>query len=179
MPPDQISMEPGETVIKILYKHPISLLPVILSVVLVVAAGLFASAYVVTNPNLFGVALPAADITMGFLLLDILMALILILSILIFRQNRIILTNKHLIQVIQNGLLSRSLSKFTLDELQDVKGSRTGLFATILDYGVLLIETAGAQQTFKFGPVADPISTAELINDTHEQFEQAHIYIRQ
>jgi hypothetical protein len=172
-------LESDEKIIRIIRKHPISLVPVFLAVGIVIAASFFASGWLILNAATVEAFLPVATVTALLLAVDILMVVIGILAIIIFMQNRIVLTNKHLVQVMQNSLLDRSLSKFTLDELQDVVGSRRGLFATLLNYGDLLIETAGARESFRFGPVADPLRIAEIINDSHEQFEKAHIYERQ
>lgn len=175
-----VTLDPNETIIRIIRKHPINLLPVFIAAALVLLATVLGSGWLTLHQAEISKYVPISvpSITGVLMLLDVLMLLIVGLAILIFRQNRIILTSKHLVQVKQNGLLDRSLSKFTLDELQDVKGSRTGLFATVLNYGDLMIETAGAKENFIFGPVADPLSTAELINDSHEQFESDHIYER-
>lgn len=175
---DLAALEPGEVLIKVIRLHIINLLPVLVSTALVVAGSFFASGWLGLHANLVETVVPVSTAVMGLIVLDILMVAILAVSFIIFRQNRIVLTNIHLLQVKQNGLFGRSLSKFTLDELQDVKGSRQGVFATLFNYGDLMIETAAAKDNFVFGPVPNPLPVAELINDSHERFEKQHTYER-
>lgn len=172
------ALEPGEEIIKIIHYHIVALLPVIVSTAIIILASFYASSWVGLHTTQVEAVVPVSMVVTGLLLIDILMVVIFAVSVLLWRQNRIVLTSVHLLQVKQNGLFGRTLSKFTLDELQDVKGSRQGVFATIFNYGNLLIETAAARENFSFGPVANPLPTAELINDSHERFERAHTYER-
>ena len=52
---------------------------------------------------------------------------------------------------------------------EDVEGRRVGVWATILNYGDLVVETAGEQENFVFQQAPDPVGLAALINKTHRQ----------
>lgn len=171
-----LTMNPGEEVILEAHRHWVNVLPFFVSTAIVILFGFFAIGYVGANPEsalrLFP-GLTLAIVTPVVALLDVLALVILFFAYIVYRQNRIILTNMHFVQITQTGLFARTLSKLSLDELQDVRGTRKGVFATILNYGEILIETAGSEENFFFRPAPDPLNIAEAINDTHEFYEKA------
>lgn len=172
-----LNLNPGEVVILESHRHWANIAPFFFSTAIIIAAGFFLIGYVGTNS---GAATLLPGITLGIVtplvaFIDIVAFLILFFAYTIYRQNRIILTNMHFIQITQTGLFGRSLSKLSLDELQDVRGTRNGVFGTIFNYGEILIETAGAQENFFFRPAPDPLVIAEKINDTHGNYERTHV----
>jgi uncharacterized membrane protein YdbT with pleckstrin-like domain len=173
VPASYLELEPGENVILVAKYHWIGILPIIISTVLVLASISYALGWIAANPN----RLPLGDgaVASMLLILAILTGLILVAAYLIFRQNRIILTNRYYIQVNQRGLFGRTISKLTLDEIQDVRGSKHGVLQTLLNYGEILIETAGQEINFFFRPVGRPFNLAEQINDAHQHFSPTHI----
>ncbi len=178
MPETYMTLNPGEEVLYIYHRHIINYVPVIVATVLVLLASAFAQSWLTANTNVFGSLVSAATVTTLIMVVDLLMIVVAVVAYIIFRQNRVILTNQHLTQITQTGLFGRVLSKFSLDELQDVKGTRKGVLPTLLNYGEILIETAGENENFVFRPVGDPLTVAETINDAHEIFEKEHTYVR-
>jgi hypothetical protein len=170
-----LSMNPGEKVILEAHRHWVNIAPFFASTVLVVAIGFMLIGYVGGNPEgaerLFP-GLTLAIVTPLVALLDVIAVVTLFFAYAVYRQNKIVLTNMHFIQITQTGLFGRTLSKLSLDELQDVRGSRKGVFGTIFNYGEILIETAGNEENFFFRPAPDPLNIAEQINDTHEFYER-------
>ena len=172
-----LTLIPGETVILESHRHWANIAPFFLSTAIIIISGFFLIGYVGTNS---GASSLLPGITVGLVtpvvaFLDIVALLILFFAYTIYRQNKIVLTNMHFIQITQSGLFQRSLSKLSLDELQDVRGTRNGVFGTIFNYGEILIETAGAQENFFFRPAPNPLAIAETINDTHESYERKHV----
>jgi uncharacterized membrane protein YdbT with pleckstrin-like domain len=175
--PEYLAMNPGEQVIVEAHRHWINVLPFFVSTAIVIVAGFLAIGYVGANPDAASKLFPGLSIgiiTPVVALLDIVAIITLFFAYTVYRQNKIILTNMHFIQITQTGLFGRTLSKLSLDELQDVRGSRKGVFGTILNYGEILIETAGNEENFFFRPVSDPLNVAEKINDTHEYYEREY-----
>ena len=173
---DYLTMNPGEEVILEAHRHWVNVLPFFVSTSIVIAFGFFAIGYVGANPDAAARLFPGLSIgivTPVVALLDVLALMVLFFAYVVYRQNRIVLTNMHFVQITQTGLFARSLSKLSLDELQDVRGTRRGVFATILNYGEILIETAGNEENFFFRPAPDPLNIAEAINDTHEYYERS------
>ncbi len=173
-----MTLDPNEEVVHVYHRHIISYIPIVVATAIVLAVSFFAEAWLTANTAIFSSIVSASTITMVIMLLDLLMILVAVAAFFIFRQNRLILTNIHLIEITQSGLFGRELSKFSLDELQDAKGTRQGVLPTLLNYGEVLIQTAGERDNFLFRPVGSPLEAAEAINDMHESFERAHTYIR-
>lgn len=55
----------------------------------------------------------------------------------------ILITNQRIINIAQKGLLSRETSELSLAEIEDVTADVNGVIHTFLNYGLLVIETAG------------------------------------
>lgn len=173
--PEYLAMNPGEEVILEAHRHWVNVAPFFASTAIVILAGFLLIGYIGANPASADKFLPGLSLTIVtplVALLDVFAMLILFFAYIVYRQNRIILTNMHFIQITQAGLFGRTLSKLSLDELQDVRGTRKGVFGTIFNYGDILIETAGNEENFFFRPAPDPLNIAEKINDTHEYYEQ-------
>jgi len=175
--PEYLAMNPGEKVILESHRHWVNVAPFFLSTAIVIVAGFLTIGYVGANPdsaNRLFPGLSLAIVTPLVALLDVVAVVVLFFAYTVYRQNRIILTNMHFIQITQTGLFGRTLSKLSLDELQDVRGTRKGVLGTILNYGEILIETAGNEENFFFRPAPDPLNIAEKINDTHEYYEREY-----
>ncbi len=173
-----MTLNPGETVLHVYHRHIISYVPIIVAAVLVLIGSFIAESWLTSNVGLFTSLLPAATVTTLIMAIDLLMIVVAVVAFLIFRQNRVVLTNQHFIQITQSGLFNRELSKFSLDEMEDARGTRKGFLATLLNYGEILIETAGERENFLFRPVGNPLEVAETINDAHEIYEREHTFIR-
>ncbi|MBW3538237.1 PH domain-containing protein [Candidatus Parcubacteria bacterium] len=170
MPASYLELDPDERIILTVRRHWISIFPIIVSTILVLMFVAFALGWLGSNPAAVPppLTLPLAwSVLAG---LGILAAVIGLVAYLVYRQNRIILTNKHYLQINQHGLFHRTVSKLTLDEIQDVRGTKSGFFATVLNYGEILIETAGAEPNFLFRPAGNPLELGESINDAHHKF---------
>lgn len=173
--PEYLAMNPGEEVILEAHRHWVNIAPFFASTAIIIVAGFMLIGYIGSNPSDAAKFLPGitlAVVTPLVALLDVFAMLILFFAYVVYKQNRIVLTNMHFIQITQTGLFGRTLSKLSLDELQDVRGTRKGVFGTIFNYGEILIETAGNEENFFFRPAPDPLNIAEKINDTHEYYEQ-------
>jgi uncharacterized membrane protein YdbT with pleckstrin-like domain len=87
----------------------------------------------------------------------------------VYRQNRLIVTDKNLYQVTQNSLFSRQVAQFSLERLQDVSASQNGFFASMFDYGDVTIETAGEEDNFIFHSAPQPQKLAGWIMSCHKR----------
>ena len=75
----------------------------------------------------------------------------------------------HIIEVVQRGLFSRSVSQLSMARVQDVNATRRGLFATLLDYGNIEVETAGEIDNFVFNFAPHPQQLADECLSIHEK----------
>lgn len=85
-----------------------------------------------------------------------------------------LITNERIIDIQQKGFFSRVISEQRLYRVQDVTSEAHGFFPTILKYGEVYIQTAGAKQRFLFHEVPDPegvrntiIKLAEISKEKH------------
>lgn len=94
---------------------------------------------------------------------------IIVIATYIFRQNRLIVTDRNITQVLQDGLFSRKTSQLNLYNVEDVTATENGFLSTMFGFGVLMIETAGEQANFKFSYCPKPDYYAKIILDAREK----------
>jgi uncharacterized membrane protein YdbT with pleckstrin-like domain len=76
-----------------------------------------------------------------------------------------IITDKQIIDVAQRGIFNRRLAQYPLSRIQDVMVESKGIFPTMLHFGDLHIQTAGAQARTCFDNIPEPFLVADKIND--------------
>jgi uncharacterized membrane protein YdbT with pleckstrin-like domain len=85
-----------------------------------------------------------------------------------------LITNLRIILISQKGLFTRELSEVEMAKISDVKYRISGIFATILQHGDVIISTT-AGQTYELVSVPDPDEVREMIlavseaNKRHEK----------
>ncbi|HSX48435.1 MAG TPA: PH domain-containing protein [Candidatus Nanoarchaeia archaeon] len=178
MPPSDVQLEPGENVVTIVHRHIINYLPILIATVVVLALLSFAFGWVLANAGEVSKFFPVSVITMLIFVAAVIAILIALTGLVVFRRNILILTDLHIFCVLQAGLFGRTISKLTLDEIQDAEGRRKGVLATIFNYGTVEIETAGTAENFLFYYTPDPLGVANKIDVQHENFERAHTFER-
>lgn len=80
----------------------------------------------------------------------ILAVLMVLIATMVYRQNRLIVTDRNITQILQYGLFNRKVSQLNLVNVEDVTSIQNGIFSNIFGYGILKIETAGEQANFNF-----------------------------
>ena len=111
----------------------------------------------------------------GLVWLLSLVAFVLVVCILaviswLYRSSLLSVTNEEVHQVIQGGLFHRRHSRLGLANVEDVTFVRKGIFATILNFGELNIETAGEQANFKFSYCPKPNVCAKAVMDARDRY---------
>lgn len=79
-----------------------------------------------------------------------------------------IITNRRLVDIEQQGLFNRKISEQSLLRVQDVSARVNGIFQTFLNYGTVLVETAGDEPNFELQNVPQPDKVALTISDLHK-----------
>ncbi len=74
-----------------------------------------------------------------------------------------IITNKRIIDIEQLGFFSRVISEQKITNVQDVTSETHGIIATVLMFGYLYVQTAGAKQRFVFEDIPHPDKVRDLI----------------
>jgi len=78
--------------------------------------------------------------------------------------NHWVITTTRIVRIRQHGFFNREVSSFLLAKVQDVSTSVDGIFADLLGYGCVRVETAGdASRHFSMDGVEDPTGMRDLI----------------
>lgn len=90
--------------------------------------------------------------------------------------DRWIVTEKHIIDINQTSLFSRTVAKQEISRIQDVTAEVKGFFQTVFDFGNVYIQTAGEQERFLFENVPDPNGIVNTIMKVVDQAKQKSLY---
>jgi len=86
----------------------------------------------------------------------------------------LIITNRRIISYDQVRFLDRKMSQTTIDLVQEVNASTSGLLGNILHYGNLMIKTAsdsaGDVSDFNMTHIPEPINTSRLIHSFIDEY---------
>lgn len=102
----------------------------------------------------------------------ILTALFLLLATTIYQQNRWIITNDSVTQILQMGLFKRQTSELSMANIEDVTAEQNGLLAELFGFGTLKAETAGERSNFHFLYCPRPNYYAKIILEARENYIQ-------
>jgi len=67
-----------------------------------------------------------------------------------------IITNERIVNIEQKGLFARHMSELNFGSVQDVTTVVTGILPTVLNYGDVVVQTAGEKERFVFRMIPDP-----------------------
>ncbi len=149
-------------------KHPFGILVLYFQVGFGVLAGL-ALAYFLL-PTVISDTSTAFLVANIFALFSTLIALLIVmLSTFVYRQNRLIVTDRNITQILQNGLFSRKVSQLNMVNVEDVTSVQRGFFATMFGFGRLKVETAGEQMNFDYSYCPRPGYYAKVILNAREK----------
>jgi uncharacterized membrane protein YdbT with pleckstrin-like domain len=95
--------------------------------------------------------------------------LAILVTAMIYRQNRLIVTDRNITQILQYGLFNRKVSQLNMVNVEDVTSIEKGMFSTMFGFGELKIETAGEQSNFHFTYCPRPGYYAKIILNAREQ----------
>lgn len=164
-------IDPDEKLLAIIKKHPFGLIKMYAQALLGLFAGVAVVLFVLPemvsrdeNPEVYSLIALVAVIVL------VIIALILLVATFIYNQSKIVLTDKTITQTLQLTLFNRKVSQLAVSSIEDVTASKAGIFPTLLDYGRLLVETAGEQENFHFDYCPKPDHYAKLILETRQQF---------
>lgn len=102
-------------------------------------------------------------------------------SFLMWFYNVYIITNERLVDVDFTGLLSKTVNVTQLSRVEDVNYTQNGFWASMFNYGSVIIQTASEQKTpdsagersaFTFESVACPDKVASIISQLTEEIEK-------
>jgi len=83
-----------------------------------------------------------------------------LVATMVFRGNKLFITNKHAIQMVMKSPVVKSVNIIDLVSVEDASFHQSGLLQTTLHYGTFRLSTVGDETTYTF-PFSD-ISSIEL-----------------
>ncbi len=160
------TLQPGETIDKVIHRSFISLVPYVFVAALLTTIGFGLSYSYSIDPQ--RISLGQDNVFVITVCVFALAVIMLMAGIYIYSHNVLIFTNLHLIEVEQNGLFGRVISQVSFNREQDISGSRRGFFATILNYGNVTAQSAGENVYFVFRYAPNPEGVANDAVATNE-----------
>lgn len=167
-----INLSEHEFVIRAVRRHPIGLilpLSVIVLAISIVFSLMFNFPYIAELVGL------SEDLFGGILLIGSLFSLLLLVGcyvvIMVYINNRFILTNESVIQEIQNGLFARKEQTVSLGNIEDASYNQKGFVQTMLNYGSIRLSTEGDETTYRFDYVSNPREHIAVLNNAVESFK--------
>lgn len=77
-------------------------------------------------------------------------------------RDRFIVTNQRIVDIDQRGMFNRQVSECELDKIQNLTHSVKGVFATMLNFGTIIVQSSGAHD-LSLNHIADPAGVQEEI----------------
>lgn len=166
-------LEPGEQIVTIVHRHPIGIIIIYLETLAAIIA-ILAVVFLAAPSFLDNVSGQTYNLLLaGIIMVIALLSLILFVATYIYRQSRLIVSDKSLIQIIQKGLFVRKISRLSMSNVQDVSADHNGFLATIFGFGTLTVETAGEEDNFVFPYCPTPDDYSERILEARQKYIQS------
>lgn len=150
-------------------KHPFG----IIAVYLLCLFGIVSAFFVITIflPASFGESAQVYSIiAIISLIVGIFLVIAMVVATSVYKQSRLTVTSKNVVQIVQNGVFTREISQISLANVEDVTSIQKGILAQIFGYGVVKIETAGEQVNFVFNYAPQPARIAKIILNAKDDF---------
>lgn len=148
---------------RVVFKHVMAVAPILFALLLVIMIIFGVIIFYNGNTYFFDQFFNQAIIALiGFLTLAFIVMLMLG-TIWIWRRNKIIITDHHLVDIDQIGLFNRTVSTLRLEEIQDISAKLNGPLQNLLKYGTIIVQTAGERENFVFDFVSNPYELERYI----------------
>jgi len=79
----------------------------------------------------------------------------------------LVVTNYRLIDIEQKGLFARDMAEVHLSRIQDIKVEVVGLIASLMDFGDIHVQTAGAEREIVITQIEHPHEVRDIISKHH------------
>lgn len=159
----------GEHVLCTVYQHPFGLIAIYISTLIIMIAAIGLSGTIL--PQITGETVRTlSGVLLVSVILSIAVLVILVIATIIYRQTKLTVTDRNVVQIIQKGLFIRKISQLSLANIEDVTSEQKGIFASVFGFGALNIETAGEQANFHFSLCPNPHRVAQIILDAKDDF---------
>lgn len=157
----------------IVHRHPIGLIVIYLEALLGLAA--LAALAIFVAPDVFKDLSSETNrlIVGGTIFAVAILVFVLFVATYVYRQSRLLVTDKSLVEVLQKSLFIRHISRLSMSNVEDVTSEQRGILATIFDFGTLTIQTAGEEDNFIFPTCPDPNKYAHQILEARQAYARS------
>lgn len=163
------NIEPDEHILSIAYQHPFGIIIIYVSAFICFIGALAIMS--VLLPSVFSNSSTAYGLMTVFALIaTVIVGIILSVATYVYKQSRLTITDRNVIQVLQQGVMNRKISQISLANVEDVTSHQKGFFANMFNFGTLKIETAGEQVNFVFNFCPESNRVAKIILDAKDDF---------
>lgn len=170
---DQDMLEPGECILTVVHRSIIGLIGIYLVAIVAVLAvfGLV----IAISPDTFDTSSENISGSLGAIMVlgAILLVLILFTATYVYRQSRLLVTDKSLVQIIQKTLFIRKVSRLSMSNVEDVNEEQRGVLASIFNFGTLTVQTAGTEDNFVFTLCPNPAGLADRIIEARQAYAKS------
>lgn len=171
---DKIEFDADEKLLLEIRKHPFGLF-------LIYATGTFVSvsmlvlavvaAFMRSNDPL-GVGVDGSALQLPLILISFLLVILSLVMTAIgsylYKANVVLVTSEKISQQLNVTLFNRKISQLSIGDVQDVTVTQKGIFAHLMNYGTIVIETAGEQSNYTFTFTPKPYEASKVIVSAHE-----------
>jgi uncharacterized membrane protein YdbT with pleckstrin-like domain len=170
--PDEDMLEPGEQILTVVHRSVLGLIGIYLVAFLAVAA--LTTLAAVISPSTFNTssATISGPLSAIIILSAVLLVLILFTSTYIYRQSRLLITDRSLVQIMQRTLFNRKVSRLSMSNVEDVSEEQRGIVSSIFNYGTLIVQTAGEMENFIFTLCPNPAALADRIIEARQAYAE-------
>jgi membrane protein YdbS with pleckstrin-like domain len=170
---DEQLLEPGEHLVTVIRRHPIGIIGIyaemlsgillVVGLVMLAVLGFFVSLSSQTK----GLVAAMGVFVIAFLIV------ILFVATYVYRQCRLVVSDKSVIQVMQKALFNKKISRLSMSNVEDVNVEQKGVLPSMFNYGTLTIQTAGEVDNFVFSMCPTPDTYADRILGARQAYARA------
>lgn len=174
---DKIEFDSDEKLLYEVRKHPFGLFLIYLFgtfiTISLLSVALGAASYSSTRSGLGieGLQPAVVAVTMLLALLSLVMTAI---AAWLYKSNVLLVSSDKVSQLLRPTLFHQKISQLSIGDVQDVTVHQKGIFPHMLNYGTIIIETAGEQQNYTFTFTPDPYNAAKILVGAHEENLKLH-----
>ncbi len=163
------NVDSTERILCTVKQHPVGIVIIYSAVLLCFTAGLAFMA--ILMPSVFSSSTTAYSMLALFaVIIAIIVIAIVAVATNVYNQSKLTVTDRNVIQILQQGLFDRKISQISLANVEDVSSQQRGFFANTFNFGCVKIETAGEQANFIFNFCPNPNGVAKIILDAKDDF---------
>lgn len=82
----------------------------------------------------------------------------------------LVVTNKRVIEYDQVTFLNRKITQASIDQIQEVRASTSGIIGNLLRYGDMVIKTAGDASDFQLTAIPRALETSRIIHSLIDEY---------